>query len=186
MGRGGHAQRDQVGGVLHLGKAQIALDRGQGIPQRLGKVVRAAAAQTVVVGQPFGPPAEELVKGAGVGADVVAGHHIGVQKPGQGVHQLQPDTVVALGGHPDADPDVRLAPGVGQYVPGGADIAAVLLRHGKLGHTAAPCVVVVVQLRPVQQRQAHVKIVVDKINDGGVLAEARQPEGCLRQWPTLP
>ena len=109
-----------------------------------------------------------------------------MQQVGQGVHQLQSDTVVALGGNPDADPDVRLAPGVGQYVPGGADIAAVLLRHGKLGHTAVPCVVVVVQLRPVQQRQAHVKIVVDKINDGGVLAEARQPKGCLRQWPTLP
>ena len=50
----------------------------------------------------------------------------------------------------------------------------------------APAATVVVQLGSVQQRQAHVKIVVDKINDGGVLAEARQPECCLRQWPTLP
>ena len=38
----------------------------------------------------------------------------------------------------------------------------------------------------IQQRQAHIKIFIDKVNDGSVLAQTRQPERCLRQWPTLP
>ena len=138
------------------------------------------------MGQTLGLPTEELIKGAGVGADVVAGHHVGVQKAGQGVHQLQPHAVVALDSHPDADPDIGAALGVGQNIPGRADVLAVLLRHGKLGDAAAARVVVVVQLGAVQQRQAHIKIFIDKVNDGSVLAQTRQPERCLRQWPTLP
>ena len=38
----------------------------------------------------------------------------------------------------------------------------------------------------IQQRQAHIKVCVDKVDDGGILAEACQPECCIRQWPNLP
>ena len=186
VGRGGHTQRDQVRSALDFSKAQIALHGGQGIPQRLCQIVGAAAAQPVVMGQALGLPAQELVERAGVGADVIAGDDVSIQKPGQGVHQFQPHAVVAFGRDPDADPDVRPALCVGQYVPGGADVLAVLLRHGKLRHAAAARVVVVVQLGAVQQRQAHIKVCVDKVDDGGILAEACQPECCIRQWPNLP
>ena len=30
------------------------------------------------------------------------------------------------------------------------------------------------------------KVCVDKVDDGGILAEACQPECCIRQWPNLP
>ena len=92
---------------------------------------------------------------------------------------------MALGGHPDADPDIRLALGVGQYVPSGADVPAVLLRYGKLRDAAAAGIVMMEQLGPIEQRQTHIKIFVDEVNDGGILTQACQPESCLRQWQTL-
>ena len=109
-----------------------------------------------------------------------------MQQVGQGVHQLQPYAVAALDRYPHADPYIGAAVGVGQNIPGGADILAIVLGHGKLRHTAAARVIVVEQLGPVDQRQAHIKIGIDKINDRLFFAQAGQAERYLRQWPNLP
>ena len=108
-----------------------------------------------------------------------------MQQVGQGVHQLQPYTVAAFDGHPHAHPHIGAAIGVSQNVAGGAHVLTVILGYCKLGHAAAACIIVVVQLRPVDERQTHIKIFVDEVNDGGILTQACQPESCLRQWQTL-
>ena len=123
--------------------------------------------------QALGLPAQKVVQHTGVGADVVAGNHAGIQKPRQGVHQLQPHTIMALCGNPDRNPDVRRFALVGQNVPGGAQNFAVLLRQRKLwGGTGRVGIIELVKIGPVDQRQAHVKILVDEIRNAGILAGA--------------
>ena len=95
------------------------------------------------MGQALGLPAQELVERAGVGADVIAGDDVGIQKPGRAFINSNPTPLWLL-----AATQTLTMSGlrfVGQYVPG-ADVLAVLLRHGKLRHAAAARVVVVVQL----------------------------------------
>ena len=186
MGCGGHAQGDQVGGRFDFLQPQVPLHGGQRVAQRLGQLVIGAPSQPVVVGDASGLPSQKLVEGAGVGPDVVAGQHVGVQKAGQRIHQFQAHAVVSLGGHPDADPHIGPARRVGQYVSGGAHIAAVLFGHGELGHTAAPGIVVVVEFRAIEQRQPHVKVLIDEVDDGPVFAQSGQTECYVRQWPNLP
>lgn len=56
---------------------------------------------------------------------------------------------------------------------------------GKLRHAAAARVVVVVQLGAVQQRQAHIKVCVDKVDDGA--SSPRRASRWLYQTrPNLP
>ena len=109
-----------------------------------------------------------------------------MQQVGQGVHQLQPYAVAAFDGHPHAHPHIGAAVRVGQDVPGGAHVLAVILGHCKLGHAAAACIIVVVQLRPVDEGQTHIKIGIDKIDDRLIFAQTGQAECYLRQWPNLP
>jgi len=136
------------------------------------------------VRQTLGLPAQKAVEGAGFGAYVVAGHDLGPRQLRQGVHQLQSDAVVALGSHPDAYP--HIAPcGVGADIPRCAQIAAILLGHDKLRHTVAPRVVVAVKLRAVDEWQAHIKILVDKVNDRAFLARGGMTKDSIRQWQSL-
>ena len=142
--------------------------------------------QPVVVGQPFGLPAQKTVKGAGVGPDVVAGHHTSPQQAGQGVHQLQPYAVMPFGCHPDADPHIGPFRRAGGDIPGHAQQPPVLLGYSKLRRTVPPQIVVAEQLRTVDQRQTQVEMLVDKRSNGAFLAPARQTADQLRQWPNLP
>ena len=94
---------------------------------------------------------------------------------------------MALCGNPDRNPDVRRFALVGQNVPGGAQNFAVLLRQRKLwGGTGRVGIIELVKIGPVDQRQAHVKILVDKVRNAGILAGAGQTQHKVRQWRNLP
>ena len=136
------------------------------------------------MGQALSLPPQKLVERAGVGADVVAGQHVGMQQVGQGVHQLQPYTVAAFDGHPHAHPHIGAAIGVSQNVAGGAHVLTVILGYCKLGHAAAACIIVVVQLRPVDERQTHIKIGIDKIGfaSANPFTELKNRLSCFRDF----
>ena len=172
----GQAKRGQSSGIRHTDQGQIILYRqGSRIWTRHRQLpaLCTGCAKAVIMRQALGLPAQKVVQHTGVGADVVAGNHAGIQKPGQGVHQLQPHTIMALCGNPDRNPDVRRFALVGQNVPGGAQNFAVLLRQRKLwGGTGRVGIIELVKIGPVDQRQAHVKILVDKVRNAGILAGA--------------
>ena len=109
-----------------------------------------------------------------------------MQQVRQGVHQLQPYAIAAFDGHPHADPHIGATVRVGQDIPGGTDVLTVILSHRKLRDTAAACIIVVIQLRTVDEGQTHIKIGVDKIDDRLIFAQTGQAERNLRQWPNLP
>ena len=87
--------------------------------------------RAVIMRQALGLPAQKVVQHTGVGADVVAGNHAGIQKPGQGVHQFQSHTVMALCGNPDRNPDVRCFDIVIEFV----DIRRIWIKLGSPGIT---------------------------------------------------
>ena len=191
MGRFGQTQGFQGVGVRHRFQVQVFGGGGQGsgIPRHgQGPAFGSGGAQAEVVTQPFGLPAQKMVQLAGGGADVVAGQHRRAQQIGQSIHQFQTHAVVALGGHPDGNPH----PG-GQVPPGG-DISGNaekmpfgLFCHRKVGGTTLrPGKVEVVELRPVDQGQVHIKMCVDEIQDGGIFPGMSQPKMHIRQERNLP
>ena len=109
-----------------------------------------------------------------------------MQQPRQCVHQFQTNAVMTFCSHPYADPHIGPTGCVGKNVAGGADILSILLGYRKLGYTAAPGIIMPVQLRAIEQRQAHIKIFIDEVNDGPVLAQTGQTKCHVRQWPNLP
>ena len=130
-------------------------------------------------------PAEEAVEGAGGRPDIIAGQDPRMGQFGQSVHQLKAHAVVSLFRHPDGDPDIGLRLGIGQDIPRRAQIAAVLLRHRELRHAAASHIIMAVEIRPVDERQAHIKMAVDEIPDGIVLTQAGKAVYYIRQWRNL-
>ena len=183
---GRQPQRRKGFGAGHGFQRQVAAHRQRfGRPRlRQRPAARAGAAQAVIVAQALGLPAQEMVQLAGVFADVVAGQHLRAQQPGQRVHQFKADAVVPPGGYPDGHPDVRAGALRGGDIPGCAQQAPVRFGHRKVRRAAVPGKIIFIQLRPVQKRQAHVKMFVDERRDGRPLAGARQAEDRLRQWRT--
>ena len=186
VGRVGHSEAVQHQSVGHFFQTEVPHRRQTYRNSRSGQCKALQPAKPIVVPHPLSGPAQKLIQHTGVCTDVVAGHHTGAEQLRQGAHQLQPHAVAAFSGHPDAHPHIGTGGVTGKNVARGAQIPAVLLRHSKLRHIAPALIVIVIQLRTVEQRQPHVKMAVDERRNGRPLSGACQTKDRLRQWRTLP
>ena len=79
VGAGGHAQRLQLLGVFYALQSKAARYRQHPRIRRAAQVIFALPAQAEIMGHTLRRPAQKAVKYTGFGANVVAGHHAGVQ-----------------------------------------------------------------------------------------------------------
>ena len=132
------------------------------------------------MGDAVGVPAQKAVKGHGFGADIVAGQYPDVCQPGQCLHELQPHTVGAAGGAPDAHPGIGGVAAVGQYVTGHRYHPAVFKGQHKL-QLVAVHIVVLKQVGQIHQRMTAAPMLIQKPDDRALVRREGVAQQNVRQ-----